>query len=71
MNIKQLTELTEYLNILSEDDQDSISIGACFDGYVFVEDYFGDILDAQKMHDMGYVYLNANKFWVLEESIPV
>lgn len=37
MNIKQLTELTEYLNTLSEDDQDSISIGACFEGTFSLE----------------------------------
>jgi hypothetical protein len=70
MNIKQLTELTAYLNTISEDDQGSISIGACFDGYIFVEDYFGDILDAQKMHDMGYVYINSEKWWALEEELP-
>lgn len=71
MNIAQLTELTTYLNTLSEEDQDSITIGACFDGYIFIEDYFGNTLSADKMSEMGYVYLYANKFWVLEGEMPV
>ncbi len=70
MNVKELTQLTEYLNTLSEEDRGSITIGACFDGYVFVEDYFGDTLDASKMIDMGYVYINSEKWWALEGELP-
>lgn len=69
MNIKQLTELTTYLNTLSEDDQDGITIGACFDGYIFIEDYFG-ILDAGIMYARGYVYIESEKWWTLEEELP-
>ena len=70
MNTEQLTELTTYLNSLSEEDQDGITIGACFDGYLFVEDYFGNTLDASKMIDMGYVYINSEKWWALEGELP-
>lgn len=69
MNIAQLTELTIYLNTLSEDDQDGITIGACFDGYIFIEDYFG-ILDAGVMYARGYVYIESEKWWVLEGELP-
>lgn len=69
MNIAQLTELTTYLNTLSEEDQDGITIGACFDGYVFIEDYFG-ILDAGIMYARGYVYIEREKWWALEGELP-
>lgn len=69
MNIKQLTELTTYLSTLSEDDQDGITIGACFDGYIFIEDYFG-ILDAGVMYARGYVYIESEKWWALEGELP-
>lgn len=69
MNIAQLTELTTYLNTLSEEDRDGITIGACFDGYVFIEDYFG-ILDAGIMYARGYVYIESEKWWALEGELP-
>lgn len=69
MNIAQLTELTTYLNTLSEEDQDGITIGACFDGYIFIEDYFG-ILDAGIMYARGYVYITSEKWWALEGELP-
>lgn len=70
MNIEQLTELTTYLNTLSEEDQDGITVGACYDGYIFIEDYFS-VLDSSKMiHELGYVYINSEKWWALEGELP-
>lgn len=70
MNIKQLTELTTYLNTLSEDDQDGITIGACFEGYIFIEDYFGNVLDSNTMFNIGYVYIGNCKWYALEGELP-
>lgn len=70
MNVKQLTELTTYLNTLSKEDQCGITVGACYDGYVFVQDYY-NTLDASKMiHELGYVYINSEKWWALEAELP-
>lgn len=70
MNIKEVNELTAYLNTIPEDWESSISIGACFDGYIFVQDYFGDTLNHEKMSEMGYVYIESEKWWALEGEFP-
>lgn len=72
MNIKELNDLTNYLNTLPEDDKCSISIGACYDGYIFVEDTdcFG-CLHTNKMIEMGYVIVQEDPiWWALEGELP-
>lgn len=72
MNIKEITELTTYLNTLSKDDQCSISIGACYDGYIFVEDTDCDgCLNGDSMIKMGYIIVQDNPiWWALEGELP-
>lgn len=62
MNRKSMGELIDYLRTVPKWHDE---IGACFDGYIFVQDD-EELLDSDKLYEIGFVYDKQNNWYAFD-----
>lgn len=62
MNLREIGALVDYLRTVPDHSGD---IGACFDGYIFVQDD-GDDLDSDRMYELGFTWDRHERWYAFD-----